>query len=211
GGRGGRRLVARHIKTLLREGVAAEDVLVTMRDVRPYADLVREVFAEYGIPADVEGADPLTRCPAGALLLRALRLPEDDWPFAGVTALLRSSCFRPRWPEARFDPDVPQLAEGLLRLLGEPRGADAYLAAARRGRAAHGPGGRAGRGVAPPPHPRAGQEVRPLPRALLPRLGRHARAGPTGRARRLGAGVRGRPRPRAGHQRGRRGRGRLAA
>jgi ATP-dependent helicase/nuclease subunit B len=126
------RLVARHIKSLLRDGVPAEQILVTMRDILPYADLAREVFGEYGIPVDVEGALPLTRNPAVSLLLKALRLPEDDWPFAGVTALLRSSYFRPQWHEARFDPDAPQLAEVLLRLLGEPRGREAYLEAVRR-------------------------------------------------------------------------------
>jgi ATP-dependent helicase/DNAse subunit B len=126
------RMVARHIKSLLREGVPAEEVLVTLRDVEPYADLVREVFGEYGIPVDVEGTEPLLRNPAVSLLLKALRLPEEDWPFAGVTALLRNSSFCPHWPEARLDADMPQLAETLLRLLGEPRGREAYLEAVRR-------------------------------------------------------------------------------
>src|SRR5207244_10812527 len=38
------RLVARQVKTWLRDGVAAEEILVTLRDVLPYADLLREVF-----------------------------------------------------------------------------------------------------------------------------------------------------------------------
>ena len=126
------RLVARRIKTLLGQGTAAEEVLVSVREVLPYADLLREVFGDYGIPVDVEGTEPLTRNPAVALLLKALRLPEDDWPFAGLTALLRSGYFRPQWLETRFDADVPQLAEALLRLLGEPRGREAYLEAVRR-------------------------------------------------------------------------------
>jgi ATP-dependent helicase/DNAse subunit B len=126
------RLVARAIKKLLLGGAAADDVLVVLRDLSPYADLLREVFAEYAIPLDLEGSDPLTRNPAVAVLLRAQRLPEDDWPFPGVTALLRHTYFRPRWPEAGAGPEVPQRAEALLRLLGEPRGRDAYLAAAER-------------------------------------------------------------------------------
>jgi ATP-dependent helicase/DNAse subunit B len=126
------RMVARRIKVLLLEGAPAEDILVTARDVLPYADLVREVFAEYGIPLDVEGTEPLLRVPAVVTLLRALRLPDDDWPFAAVTALLRSSYFRPDWPEIRADPPVAEHAEVLLRRLGEPRGRDAYLAAVRR-------------------------------------------------------------------------------
>ena len=125
------RLVARRIRQLLQDGTAAEDILVTLREVQPYADLVREVFAEYDIPIEMDGTEPLTRNPAVALLLRALRLPGDDWPFMGVTALLRNTYFRPRWPECE-DPQRPSQAEVLLRLLGEPRGRDAYLSAVRR-------------------------------------------------------------------------------
>jgi ATP-dependent helicase/DNAse subunit B len=126
------RLVARQIKSLLLEGQRAEHILVTMRDVLPYADLVREVFDEYGIPLDVEGAEPLIRNPVVATLLRALRLPDDEWPFAAVTALLRSDYFRPDWTESHGRPNLAQHAEVLLRLLGEPRHRDAYLEAVRR-------------------------------------------------------------------------------
>jgi ATP-dependent helicase/DNAse subunit B len=121
------RMVARAIKLLLLDGVSADDILVTMRDVLPYADLLREVLGEYGIPVDIEGTEPLLRNSAVAALLRGIRLPEDDWPFAAVTALLRSNYFRPAWIEASTD--IAQHAETLLRLLGEPRGRDAYLRA----------------------------------------------------------------------------------
>jgi ATP-dependent helicase/nuclease subunit B len=126
------RMVARHIKALLLEGTPAEDILVTVRDLAPYADLLREVFAEYGIPTDIEGAEPLLRNPAVSTLLRAVRLPDEDWPFAAVTALLRSGYFRADWPETRDDPEVAGHAEVLLRLLGEPRHRPAYLEAVRR-------------------------------------------------------------------------------
>jgi ATP-dependent helicase/DNAse subunit B len=126
------RLVARRIKALLVDGTPAEHILVTMRDLVPYADLLREVFTEYGVPVDVEGTEPLLQNPAVSALLRALRLPDEDWSFAGVTSLLRSTFFRPDWPETRQDPDVAQHAEVLLRLLGEPRNRAAYLEAVRR-------------------------------------------------------------------------------
>jgi ATP-dependent helicase/DNAse subunit B len=126
------RRVARRIKELLLAGVPPDGILVTMRDLSPYADLLGEVFDEYGIPIDIEGIEPLLRNPAVATLLRALRLPEEDWPFAAVTALLRSGYFAPEWPETGANPEMPQHAEALLRLLREARGREAYLKAVRR-------------------------------------------------------------------------------
>jgi ATP-dependent helicase/DNAse subunit B len=126
------RLVARQIKSLLLAGVPPDDILVTMRDLLPYADLIKEVFAEYQIPIDIEGTEPLSRNPAVATLLRSLRIPEDDWPFASVTALLRSGYFDPDWPETRAQPEVANLSEALLRLLGEARDRHAYMRAVRR-------------------------------------------------------------------------------
>jgi ATP-dependent helicase/nuclease subunit B len=123
------RMVARAVKTLLLSGVSADDVLVTARDLVPYADLIREVFSEYGIPVDVEGAESLWHNGAVATLLRALRLPEEGWSFGPVTALLRSSYFRPEWPETEAIPHVAEHAEVLLRLLAEPGGRDVYLRA----------------------------------------------------------------------------------
>jgi ATP-dependent helicase/DNAse subunit B len=130
GALGEARLVARRITALLRDGTPPDDVLAVLRDVAPYADLLGEVFDEYEIPYEMEGSEPLTRNPAAALFLRAVRLPEDDWPFTGVTALLRNTYFRPRWPEAAGE--TATRAEALLRLLGKPRGRDAYLTAVER-------------------------------------------------------------------------------
>jgi ATP-dependent helicase/DNAse subunit B len=128
------RMVARQIRRLLQGGARPDDVLVVLREVPPYADLLREVFGEYNIAADVEGAEPLARNPAVATLLRFLRLPENNWPFAAVTALLRSTYFRPSWPEVgcASGSGLPLEAEALLRLMGVPRGRDAYLGAVRR-------------------------------------------------------------------------------
>jgi ATP-dependent helicase/nuclease subunit B len=129
------RMVARQIRLLLDGGARPDDVLVVVRDLAPYADLVREVFDDYGIALDVEGAVPLVRNPAVATLLRCLRLPEEGWPFAAVTALLRSGYFRPGWPEAQGDAEMPRQAEALLRLLGRRRALGRERPAAAGGRA----------------------------------------------------------------------------
>jgi ATP-dependent helicase/DNAse subunit B len=125
------RLVVRRIKGMLLAGAAADEIVVVLRDVSPYADVLTEVFDEYAVPVEVEGVEPLTRNPAAALLLRAARLADDDWPFAGVTALLRNTYFRPLWPELD-KPDRPQQAEALLRLLAVPRGREPCLRAVER-------------------------------------------------------------------------------
>jgi ATP-dependent helicase/DNAse subunit B len=126
------RMIARKVKRWLLEGVPADSIVLASRDISSYADALHEVFTEYGVPTEIEGSEPLTRHPAIAFLLRAVVLPEDDWPFAGVTALLRNRWFRPDWEEATGRDDMPERAEALLRLLGEPRGRDAYLAAVKR-------------------------------------------------------------------------------
>jgi ATP-dependent helicase/DNAse subunit B len=126
------RLVARRIRMLLAAGAAAHRILVVPRRLsRPRAELYREVFHEYDIPHEIEGADALNRVPAVAFLQQAWRLPAEDWPFPLVAAILRSSYFRPNWPEVQSDPEIAARAEDLLRLLGEPRGKDAFLAAVR--------------------------------------------------------------------------------
>ncbi len=125
-------MVARRIKSLLLDGTSADQVLVALRDLGPSAELLKEVFEEYGLPLELEGIEPLTHNPAVAMLLRAVRLPDDDWPFTRVTALLRNTYFRPSWPEVEGCPQMPQHAEALLRLLGEPRGRGAYLSAVAR-------------------------------------------------------------------------------
>ena len=126
------RLVARQVRELLAGGTSPDRIrVVTRRLTRTVAELYREIFDEYSIPYDIEGAETLNRVPAVAFLLKSWRLQSEDWPFAPVAAMLRSSYFRPNWPEVESDPEVPAKAETLLRMLGETRGRTAYLAAVR--------------------------------------------------------------------------------
>jgi ATP-dependent helicase/DNAse subunit B len=123
------RLVARRIRSVLAAGARPEVIVVTARDLTYSWDLLGEVLAEYGLPVELDGDEPILRNPAVGTLLRALRLPDDGWPFDGLTALLRSTYFRPAWPQGSRD--AASRAEGLLRLLGEPRDREAYLRAVR--------------------------------------------------------------------------------
>ena len=53
GALGEARLVARRICTLLADGVSADKIVVTARNVFPKMDLLGEVFAEYSIPVEL--------------------------------------------------------------------------------------------------------------------------------------------------------------
>jgi ATP-dependent helicase/DNAse subunit B len=123
------RLVSRKIRRLLLSGVHPESIVVTARHLNRNTDILREVFDEYDIPHEWPEPDRLGRLPAVAALLRAWRLPDEDFPFTGVAALLRSTFFRPDWELVRADPDLPMRAEALLRQVGESQGKDAFLAA----------------------------------------------------------------------------------
>ncbi len=126
------RLVARRIKEWLRGGTQPDEILVVLRDLSPYADLIQEIFGEYHIPVDVEGTVPLSRRGIISTLLRIPRVLEEHFSFRQVSALLRSTYFRPSWEEFKADPQVALRSESLLRTLGEPRGKEAFLSAARR-------------------------------------------------------------------------------
>jgi ATP-dependent helicase/DNAse subunit B len=125
------RLVAREISTLIRSGVKPGQILITARDVETHLDLWIDLLHEYGIPVSLEGELPVQHDPSVIALLRAFQLLDDDFPFAGTTALLRNRYFAPTWGEAQNDPDLPRKSEGLLRLLGEARGKQACLNAVR--------------------------------------------------------------------------------
>lgn len=134
------KLVARAVKRLLLDGTKPDDVVVSMRSLKEYADLVQEVFVEYGIPIEIEGTLPLSRQPIIALLLKAARLPLDNWPFAKTATILRSGFLRPQWAELANDAEIPLDAELLLRMLGEPEGKPSYLKAAETWAVAPQPG-----------------------------------------------------------------------
>lgn len=70
------RAALRHIRRLLDAGAARERVAVIFRSAAPYAPLLREVAAEYGLPLAIAAGRPLIEAPAIAALLARL----ERWP-----------------------------------------------------------------------------------------------------------------------------------
>lgn len=125
------RMVARQICQEFNAGTPPERIVVVARRWGRVREVVREVFDDYSILHHGPEADPLSRTPAVAFLLKAWHLPDDDYRFAAVAEVLRSTWFAPPWL-AEADAQKPLETELLFRNLNESRGAEAYLTALQR-------------------------------------------------------------------------------
>ena len=92
-------LLAARIKERLHAGGAPEEIVVAIRGLTEYADLVNEIFSAAGIPFALETGTPLRRAPLLRFVISVLQLEAEDWPFTRLRPLLDSSYFRPQWPE----------------------------------------------------------------------------------------------------------------
>jgi ATP-dependent helicase/nuclease subunit B len=124
------RMVARAIKTQSNRGTQPDSIIVAVRQLGSYADLIDELFTEYGISFELGATLPLSRVPIVAALLQAAAVAAKDWQFADVSAFLRNTLFHPSWPELAADPELPLAADLLIRQLNEPRGRGQVLNAA---------------------------------------------------------------------------------
>jgi ATP-dependent helicase/nuclease subunit B len=123
------RLVARQLREWIDAGVDPANVVVTARHTERFGDLLAATFAEYGLTLAGVESPPLSRTHSVAALLHAWRLPLDGFPFEGVSEILRSNFFRPKWPECQNDPALPDKADTLLRRLDRPSGKASFLGA----------------------------------------------------------------------------------
>lgn len=123
------RLVARQLREWIDAGVDPAEVVITARHPERFGYLLAATFADYGLTLSGVEPPPLSRTHSVAALLRAWRLPIDDFPFEGVSELLRSNFFRPKWPECQSDPTLPDKADKLLRQLDRPSGKSSFLGA----------------------------------------------------------------------------------
>jgi hypothetical protein len=110
-----------------RRPVKPGDVLVVFRSLADTADLVRDVFGEFGIPLAIGSRPQLERAPIARALTAWLRLDLEDWPFRQLLALLVHDYFRPSWPEWH-DGRAAWAAEHVVRRLQIPSGRAAWLA-----------------------------------------------------------------------------------
>ncbi len=127
-------LVGHRVKELLLKGSAASggkpvspgEIAVVFRSLRGCAALVREVFAELGIPFALESEPTLNEVPLCRTLLAILSLAADDWPFRPLLGVLGNNYLRPQWQQG---PAV-LAAEQFVRRQQIPSGSAALLAAA---------------------------------------------------------------------------------
>jgi ATP-dependent helicase/DNAse subunit B len=91
---GGRRaeveLCAAEILALLRAGTAPGDVAVVLRDPRPYASTIEQVFGAYGIPYSIDRRLPLRHSGVGRGLLALLRCAAGEGSADDLLAYLRT-------------------------------------------------------------------------------------------------------------------------
>lgn len=120
------RWLAARVKQLLLEGMPPDDIVVAIRDLDGYADLIEEVFSAAGIPFAGEAGLPGSRLAPVKALANLLSLEIEDWPYGRLMAFLDSGFFQPEWEEfenRRAVRDVAaelrrhQLAEGREQIL----------------------------------------------------------------------------------------------
>ena len=91
---GGRRaeieLCAAEILALLRDGTVPGDVAVVLRDPRPYASTIEQVFGAYGIPYSIDRRIPLRHTGVGRGLLALLRCAAGTGTADDLLAYLRT-------------------------------------------------------------------------------------------------------------------------
>lgn len=119
------RAIGREVKRLLLGGAQPSQIGVVVRRLQPYQSIIREVFAEFGIPYRVREGLPLADNPLIAALLNLLTLSSNEFPWRETLDALRSPYFLFR------EPNVAQVAqiERIIREAVVVRGRGAWFEA----------------------------------------------------------------------------------
>ncbi len=102
------------------------DILVVLRSNASPADLIGEVFREYGIPIATEGSRALASSGRLAAVSALLHLAIDDWPYQQVLGVLGSNYFQPAWSEGSLE-SARESALALVRKLQVAQGSEPLI------------------------------------------------------------------------------------
>ncbi len=123
--------VAQQVKSLLLQGVPADDIVVAFRTLEGTAEAAHAAFRDAGVPVAVDAGRPITKSGAVRYLLALLDLEREDWPFRRLTSVLNSVFYRPH--EAGFDRERDATAvAATLRWINLDGGRDVILSALKR-------------------------------------------------------------------------------
>ncbi len=132
-GEGEAAVIARRVRELVDSGVRTDAILLLSRSRSDLAGLVAETLGDWGLPARLSTAPPLSADPGVAALLLAAKVAARGWASSDLMALLRHGRFRPDWPET-LDPLARPIAAAAVRdtrvFRDAPRLLDALRAAA---------------------------------------------------------------------------------
>lgn len=120
------REIARRVKQLLIENVPPAHIGVLFRSLPPYADIARQVFAEYGVPYRVLHELPLASNPLVAALLNLAALSADDFPWRETFDTFRSPYFTFRELDAQSKPHIERIVREAIVVRGRAAWLDAF-------------------------------------------------------------------------------------
>jgi ATP-dependent helicase/DNAse subunit B len=110
--------LAARVKQLLLAGARPGEIVVAVRDLADYRDLLVDRFAAANIPFVCGSETSLDELPICRALVQVLQLELEDWPFRRLMAVLDSSYFQPKWRSAAADDgaSVRDVAKVLRRM-----------------------------------------------------------------------------------------------
>ncbi len=83
------RETARRVKQLLLDGIPAENILVTSRDLESHQNLIEEIWTDAGIPYYLAGSQSVATLPLARSLVSILQFELENWSFSTMKKVLR--------------------------------------------------------------------------------------------------------------------------
>jgi ATP-dependent helicase/nuclease subunit B len=120
------RAIARQVKRLLLAGTPTSEIGVLFRRMDEYQSIVREVFAEYGIPFRVRSGMPLESNPMVAALMSLLALGVNDFPWRDTLDALRSPYLIQRELTTEQIAQIEQISREAVVVKGEKAWREAF-------------------------------------------------------------------------------------